>query len=182
MLTTSSDNFRVFILCGANVINNLWTPMGLNFENFKAEAANSLLKIVEESPARTLFIFLSVDKFDIISTIISRSQVFYVPSFNNFSLNFSGVKEIFEDYPNFDTSKLFIYSDIFKKTLENHQNLFDKCQNYLLSILKLNSNDNLLKQRVIEDINIFEKSKQMYKLGIKADILSDDLFLALMRR
>ncbi|MBR1753891.1 hypothetical protein IJ732_03560 [bacterium] len=181
-LVNTSDNYRVFILCGAKIENEIWTPTGLNFENFKAEAANSLLKIVEEAPKNTIFFFLTNDKSDIIPTILSRSQAFFVPSFNKDKLTFSGVKSIFEDYPNFEASKLFEYSQTLQNSLKLSENIFDKCQNYLLSVLKTNIGNNVVKQRVIEDVKIFEQAKQKYKLGIKPDIIADDLFLALMRK
>lgn len=182
MLVNTSDNYRVIIFCGAKKENKEWKPVGLNFENFKAEAANSLLKIVEEAPKRTIFFFLANDKSDVISTIVSRSQAFFVPSFNKDSMTTSGVKSIFEDYPNYDSIKLFEYSGNFQNLLKDYDNLFDKCQNYLLSMLKTNLDDRLAKQKIIEDIKIFEEAKKKYKLGIKPDIISDDLFLALMRK
>lgn len=182
MLVNTSDYYRVIIFCGAKNENKEWKPIGLNFENFKAEAANSLLKIVEEAPKRTLFIFLANDKSDIISTIVSRSQVFYVPSFFKESTTISGVKSIFEDYPDYQPAKLFEYSNNFQSILKDYENLFDKCQNYLLSLLKANYNDNLAKQHILEDIKIFEQAKKKYKLSIKPEIIADDLFLALMRK
>ena len=182
ILSKNSDFYRVFIMCGAKTENDKWIPTGLNFENFKAEAANSLLKIVEETPEKAVFIFLTNNISDIISTIVSRSQAFFVPSFKKTDFNFNGTKEIFEDYPNYESKKLFQYSGMFQNALKTSENIFDKCENYLLSVLKTNPEDSLLKQRVTEDIKIFEKAKKMYKLGMKPEILSDDLFLALMRK
>lgn len=178
LLSLNSDFYRVFIMCGAKIENNNWVPTALNFENFKAEAANSLLKIVEETPEKALFIFLANSPSDIISTIVSRSQVFFVPSLNKTGLNNSGVSEIFEDYPNYEPSKLFIYSDMFQKALGASDKIFDRCQNYLLSVLK----SGYSKQRVFEDIKIFERAKSMYQKGIKPELIADDLFLALMRK
>lgn len=182
LLSLNSDYYRVFIMCGAKVVNDNWIPTPLNFENFKAEAANSLLKIVEETPEKALFIFLTNNISDIISTIVSRSQAFFVPSSNKGTLSFTGTKDIFEDYPNFNSSKLFEYSGMFQNALKNSENLFDKCENYLLSVLKTNPEDSLLKQRVLEDIKIFEKAKKMYNLEIKPETISEELFLALMRK
>lgn len=182
LLVNTSDNYRVIIFCGAKFESDVWKPLGLNFENFKSESANSLLKIVEEAPKNVLFIFLANDKSDVISTIVSRCQTFYVPSFNKSSMTTSGVKSIFEDYPNFETVKLFEYSSNFQNILKDYENTFDKCQNYLLALLKSNFDKGLIKQRIIEDIKLFEQAKQKYKLGIKPDIIADDLFLALMRK
>lgn len=182
LLSLNSDFYRVFIMCGAKTENDKWIPTGLNFENFKAEAANSLLKIVEETPEKAVFIFLTNNVSDIISTIVSRSQAFFVSSFKKYDWSFIGTKEIFEDYPNFESNKLFEYSLMFQNALKNYENIFDRCENYLLSVLKMNPKDILLKQRVLEDIKIFEKAKKMYKLEMKPETISEELFLALMRK
>lgn len=179
-ILNTSDYYRSIILCGAKKQDDVWTPEGLNFKNFKAEAANSLLKIIEESPKKTVFFFLTNDKSDVISTILSRCQTFSVPSLAKINLTYSGVKAIFEDYPNYEPTKLFEYSEIFQNSLKLSEQIFDKCQNYLLSVLKSNLENKLLKQKAINDIKLFEAAKQKYKLGIKPDIIADDLFLALM--
>ena len=96
-LRETSDYHRVFIFCDARVKERSaaesasvkefeplgfgypeenWTPMSLNFKVFKAEASNSLLKSIEEPPKRTTFIFLTKNREDLISTIVSRSVVF----------------------------------------------------------------------------------------------------------
>jgi hypothetical protein len=52
----------------------------LNETNFTEEAANALLKTFEEPPERVTFFFLTKNKEDMLTTIISRAQSFYVPS------------------------------------------------------------------------------------------------------
>ncbi|MGN1125393.1 MAG: hypothetical protein ACI4SM_04320, partial [Candidatus Gastranaerophilaceae bacterium] len=79
-LLNSSDFHRVFIFCDKDDDNNI---KGLNRYNFQEETANALLKTIEEPPSKTTFFFLTRDKNDLISTIISRSQCFFVPSFSN---------------------------------------------------------------------------------------------------
>ena len=149
MLVNTSDCYRVFIFCGANLLDEKnksneevtfdnWTPTGLNYENFKAEAANSLLKIVEESPQNSLFFFLANDKSDIISTIVSRAQNFFVPSLNKVELKTTGAATILDDYPNFNSQNLFEYSQNFQTSLKNSSEIFDRCENYLLAVLKEN--------------------------------------------
>ena len=74
-LMTSSEFYRVFIFCDKDDEGNI---RGLNPQNFQEETANSMLKIIEEPNDRIMFIFLTVNKEDIISTIISRSQCFNI--------------------------------------------------------------------------------------------------------
>lgn len=48
----------------------IWSP-----EKFHQSAANALLKIIEEPPSKTLFILVAHDTEQIISTILSRTQL-----------------------------------------------------------------------------------------------------------
>ena len=54
----------------------LWLPEMMN-----QSAANSILKILEEPPAKTLFLLVSNDLEKNIATIISRTQIVTLPSF-----------------------------------------------------------------------------------------------------
>ena len=76
-----------------------WIPKPLNRDVLIEASANSLLKSIEEPPERTLFLFLTEDKEDIIETIISRSQSFYVPSFNAQSYDTEFLTAVLADYP-----------------------------------------------------------------------------------
>ncbi len=70
-LALTSDFHRVFIF---------YDEAGLNQKNPTDAAVNSLLKIFEEPPERVTFFFLTKNKDDILGTIVSRAQSFYVPS------------------------------------------------------------------------------------------------------
>jgi len=52
----------------------VWLP-----EQMNAECANKLLKMIEEPPARTVFLLVAEDEEQIISTIRSRCQVVRIP-------------------------------------------------------------------------------------------------------
>jgi len=56
----------------------MWLP-----ETMRLEAANKLLKIIEEPEAQTKFIFVSDNYENIISTIISRTQIINIPKLQN---------------------------------------------------------------------------------------------------
>lgn len=55
-------------------------------DKINESCANKLLKIIEEPPAKTLFILISENTEDIISTILSRTQMVRVPKIDNTSL------------------------------------------------------------------------------------------------
>ena len=49
-----------------------------NLTLLPAESCNLLLKVIEETPARTIFIFANTTRNDILPTILSRSQIIYL--------------------------------------------------------------------------------------------------------
>ena len=59
----------------------IWLP-----EYLHIAAANALLKVVEEPPSRTLFLFVSIRPDKILSTIRSRTQQIHVPAFTDTAL------------------------------------------------------------------------------------------------
>ena len=52
----------------------MWMPEYLGKEG------NKLLKLIEEPPANTLFIFVAEDEEAILPTILSRTQLIKIPS------------------------------------------------------------------------------------------------------
>lgn len=56
----------------------LWQPELMNLS-----AANALLKILEEPPAKTLFLLVTEQSDDLITTIISRTQRLVIPTFRD---------------------------------------------------------------------------------------------------
>jgi DNA polymerase-3 subunit delta' len=55
----------------------IWLPERMNIQ-----AANKLLKLIEEPPAKTLFLMVTENPTAIISTILSRTQLIKVPPIN----------------------------------------------------------------------------------------------------
>jgi DNA polymerase III subunit delta' len=60
----------------------MWLP-----EKMNASAANTLLKIIEEPPTKTLFILVSENSEQIITTILSRTQLIKIPQIDSVSLH-----------------------------------------------------------------------------------------------
>jgi len=63
---------------GAFKIMLIWLPEYLN-----GSAANGILKILEEPPARTIFLLVSNNNEALIGTIRSRTQIFTIPPFQD---------------------------------------------------------------------------------------------------
>ena len=175
ILMNTSEFHRVFIFCDRDNEGNI---AGLNPLNFQDETANSLLKIIEEPQPGVTFIFLTRYIDDVLSTIISRSQCFFVPSKETIDYDFSIIEGIFTDYLNFDRSSVFDVSqklqDLSKST--PIETILNSIQNYILAILKSNPR----RVDLVRDIKILEEAKRQAKTGIKPINIFDDICLKLI--
>lgn len=175
-LITSSDFHRVFIFCDKDDDGNI---KGLNRFNLQEAAANSLLKVIEEPDENITFIFLTQDKNDLISTIISRSQCFFVPSKIRQECNFEIISNIMHNYWEIKRAEAFNISQKLNELTSEHSlyTVLEQMQNYMLSVLKQNSKSNFL----IDDIKSVEHAKKETNLGMKSEIILDELCLKLIR-
>lgn len=176
MLMTTSEFYRVFIFCDKDENGNI---RGLTPQNFQEETANSMLKIIEEPNDRIMFIFLTSNKEDILSTIVSRSQCFNISKGEREDFSFESIKPIFQDYWNFERSKVFdISQTLINLTKEiPADKILEEMQNYILSILKSNP-DNI---SFIDDIKQIETAKKEINLGMNPQNVFDNLCLKLIK-
>lgn len=176
MLMTTSEFYRVFIFCDKDENGNI---RGLTPQNFQEETANSMLKIIEEPNDRIMFIFLTSNKEDIISTIVSRSQCFNISKGEREDFSFESIKPIFQDYWNFERNKVFdISQTLINLTKEiPADKILEEMQNYILSILKSNP-DNI---SFIDDIKQIETAKKEISLGMNPQNVFDNLCLKLIK-
>lgn len=175
-LINASEFHRVFIFCDKDDDGNI---TGLNQLNFQAETANSLLKIIEEPQPGVTFIFLTRYIDDLLSTIISRSQCFFVPSGEKQGFDYASINGIFDNYWEYERKDVF---DISQKLQDLSKEIpvltiLESIQCYILSILKSNPSLN----RFIKDIEIVEQAKKQAKLGIRPVNIFDDLCLKLIK-
>lgn len=175
-LVNSSEFHRVYIFCDRDDEGNI---SGLNHNNFQAETANSLLKIIEEPQPGVTFIFLTRYIEDLLSTIVSRSQCFFVPSKEAVDSDYSIIAGIFENYWTFERKSLFDISqklqDLSSET--SVYNVLNSIQNYILFILKNNPSQTEL----INHIKLIEEAKKQAKLGIRSNNIFDDLCLKMIK-
>lgn len=178
-LLTTSDYHRVLIFCDAEIKDGIWTPLGLNETNFQQETANSLLKIIEEPPENTTFFFLTRDKNDLIETIISRSQSFFVPSYSIDYKDFSTIKDIFSDYLEFERkNSLDLAQNLFLLSKEHgSEKVLNEIQNYLLALLKNNLENNQLKDKIFSDIQAIENAKKQISARVTPQLAFEDMCL-----
>ena len=175
-LMTTSEFHRVYIFCDRDDDGKV---SGLNPVNFQEETANSLLKIIEEPQPGVTFIFLTRYIDDVLSTIISRSQCFFVPSFKNVETNFQCIDGIFTNYFQFKRKDVFDISQNLTDLCKEYSVLqvLDSIQNYMLYLLKQNPKQT----EFIKHIQYVESAKNQARIGMRPTNIFDDLCLKLIQ-
>ena len=173
-LLITSDYHRVLIFCDRDKDGNI---QGLNQQNFQADAANALLKTFEEPPSNTTFIFLTKDKSDMITTVVSRAQCFYVPSMKDEDRDFALVKDAMDGYLELERSEVLDFNDKILELVKNYDGLvvFTQMQNYLENLLKSNINNSALKVKLIADIKAVEMAKKEFQLNMNIQTIAQTL-------
>lgn len=178
-LLVTSDYHRVLIFCDKDKEGNV---AGLNQLNFQADAANALLKTFEEPPSNTTFFFLTKDKSDMITTVVSRAQCFYVPSMQDEDRDFSFVKDAMDGYSELERNEVLDFNDKIldlAKMIEP-QIVFTQMQNYIEFLLKANIDNLSLKVKLIADLKAIEKAKQENRLNINIQTIVETLSFKLI--
>ena len=171
-LMTSSDFYRVFIFCDRDEDGNF---CGLNQQNFQEETANSLLKIIEEPSARVMFIFLARYKEDLLQTIISRSQCFYVPSYERSEAGYALIDGVFTGYYEFKRKDTFNAAENLINLTKEHSafDVLSNIQNYMIQLLR----NNPANIRFIRDIETVERAKRQIVLNMNVQNVFENMCL-----
>ncbi len=203
-LVETSDYHRFFIFCDAkikqksaqeaasyNEFKNLgydfpeedWVPLPLNMKMFQGDASNSLLKSVEEPPLCTTFIFLTKTREDLISTIVSRSNVFKLSGYQKSKgLNFSeDTMKLFQNYPDFTIQEALETASSVESILKadeiNPVDFLNNFQEFIMMQLKNNINDNGAVKKFEHHIKLVQKAKKRLKAFLSVKVVLESLFL-----
>ena len=162
-LAVTSDYHRVYIFCDRDEDGNL---LPLNQVNFPEATSNALLKTFEEPPQNTTFIFLTKDKSDIISTVVSRAQSFFVPSTVEEVHNFELVEDFIANYWTTERGKVLEFENkLLGLIAENEpKEVFTQIQNYMLETIKANISNKHLFYRLTGDLKHVEEAKRQISL------------------
>lgn len=162
-LSVTSDYHRVYIFCDRDEDGNL---LPLNQMNFPEATSNALLKTFEEPPKNTTFIFLTKDRSDIISTVVSRAQSFFVPSVLEQNLNYDTVESIITNYWTIERNQVLEFENkLLGLFAENEpKEVFTQIQNYILAVIKSNPADKNLFYRLTGDLKFVEDAKRQISL------------------
>lgn len=168
-----------YVPAGYEIPEENWTPVPLTMKVFKAEASNSLLKSIEEPPARTTFIFLTKSKEDLISTIVSRSVVFKLIN-PNLRLSGGKISGITGNYPNLNIEEALNLAESVEKQLKTEEgDIFDflnEFQEYILALMKQTGELGRFKRH----IELVEKAKRRLQSSMSAKIVLESLFIDLV--
>mgnify|MGYP002520606520 FL=1 len=162
-LAVTSDYHRVYIFCDRDEDGNL---LPLNQVNFPEATSNALLKTFEEPPKNTTFIFLTNDKTDIISTVVSRAQSFFVPSKLEEDYAYDLVESVILNYWQIERGKVLDFENNLLKLMSENEpmEIFTQIQNYMLATMKANSENKQLFYRLMRDIKFVEDAKLQISL------------------
>ena len=189
MTDEEKNRVEIFKNFGINFPNHDgkgWIPLGLTTKTFTDIAANALLKSVEEPPANVTFVFLTENVENIISTIVSRSQVFYVAGNTKQHFRQEFLNDIMKNYPNIGEEKSFFISEFLtKKMLEQDKSPIEVIfgiQEYLKELLKINPQNSQLKTRILSDIEKLQSVVLMIQAGFKDNSAFDETGYILTRK
>lgn len=162
-LSITSDYHRVYIFCDRDEEGNL---LPLNQINFPEATSNALLKTFEEPPKNTTFIFLTKDKSDIISTVVSRAQSFFVPSVVIENQEYNLVEDFISNYWTTGRNQVLDFENKMSALIAEHGAMvvFSQIQNYLLSMIKTNSQNKPLFYKFLDDMKSVEDAKRQISL------------------
>lgn len=199
-LSETSDYHRFFIFCDAKIktpdaaeavrIENYketgfdfpeenWVPSPVTTKIFKAEASNSLLKSIEEPPKRVTFIFLTKNKEDLISTIVSRSNVFKLTGEGLLIKNTgicNEIENLIPNYPNLSIEDAITYASEIESHLKTNEidifSFLNDFQNHILNLIKQTGNTALEGH-----IKLLERAKRRLNSSMGPKVVLESLFL-----
>lgn len=179
-LLITSEYHRVLIFCDKNKDGSI-AP--LNEINFPEAAANALLKTFEEPPSGTTFFFLTKDKSDVITTVLSRAQSFFVPSKLQEDRDFSLVKDLMDFSQEAERSQVLDFNEKLLALVSEYEpvQILTQMQNYIGAILTNPDLNRVQKYKFINNMKAIENAKK--QLGVNMNIqtvcenLSFDLIL-----
>ena len=158
-----------------------WVPIPLSTKIFKAEASNSLLKSIEEPPKKTTFIFLSKNREDIISTIVSRSNVFKLPNLKTKISLSDIIKNLLKSYPTYNTREAMEAAGEIEGAIKNDDidiyDFFFFFQELALSLLRNNLKDMALTKMYENHIRLIQRAKQRISVSMSSKVVLESLFL-----
>lgn len=173
-LMVSSDYHRVLIFCDKDKDGNICP---LNEINFPEAAANALLKTFEEPPSGTTFFFLTKDKTDVITTVLSRAQSFFVPSKLPEDRDFSIVKDLMDFFMEIERSQVLDFNDKLLELAQENEPLLilTQMQNYLAAVISGGNLSRAKQYQFIKYMKLIENAKKQFDVNMNSQTVFENL-------
>lgn len=159
----------------------IWIPSPLTYKVFRPDTANTLLKNIEEPASGITFFFLTRDKEDMISTIVSRCQTIPLFSGNN-SLDFSVISGFLNNFPPKTIGEALFMAERLIEISKNEslkpEELLDLMQEYLRHLIKHNLENKPLVTNLTDFFGKIEKAKKELAAHMNSQPVYDTLFLS----
>ena len=106
------------------------------------------------------------DKNDVISTVISRAQSFFVPSNDVKVQNFELAENLLNNYWNIERNDVLNFESELTNLVDENGALevFEQMENYMFSLMKSNFDNKILFYRLLRDIEHVETAKRQATL------------------
>ncbi len=178
-LLVTSEYHRVYIFCDKDKEGGI-AP--LNELNFPEPTANALLKTFEEPPQGTTFFFLTKDKTDVITTVLSRAQSFFVPSKLDEDRDFSLVKDLMEFFMEIERSQVLDLNEKLVALAQENEPLtiLTQMQNYLTAVLKSPELNRVQKYKIIGQLKTIETAKKQFSVNMNPQTVFETLCFKLV--
>lgn len=164
------EELRKFNVTFPSTENQTWVPKGLTPQCFSDVTANSLLKCIEEPPEKVSFVFLTQTPENLISTIISRSQIFYVPGSVEKVYDCDFFAKYFDLYPFVPNSMICEISRFLEDfKLSSGRSTSEILDNLIFGFVqKLKTAQNFAYQsKILSDIEKIKKCKELANSSVK---------------
>lgn len=179
------ENLRQYAQLDYALPDEDWLPCSINHKIFQHTATNAILKAVEEPPERTTFIFLTNNREDLIPTIVSRSQVFKMPSDKPF-IPTSFIEEVFSKYPDFDLFDAFEISTAMQEYIKENgceaKTVLIMLEEYISKLIRNNYENEILLKKFKNDIQKISISKKQLFASMTTKTVFDSLLIEISNK
>lgn len=158
-----------------------WAPEPLNKKVFGASPSNALLKTIEEPEGEVSFFFLTKNKNDLLSTIVSRCQCINIPSPIQEDDDIEIIRPIAQKLPFQTIDDCFLGLEMFETLLKDNpaELLLNKIENHLKKSLEANITNYQATRYLLDTINKIETTKNQLRNFVREQNAIESLFFSL---
>lgn len=160
-----------------------WAPYPLTQGVFEKAPSNAMLKILEEPPGEVTFFFLTRNKDDLLSTIVSRCQNISLVSKELDNEDLSVAAEFLNGIPYHDEAVVLEVAKKFQEMSKEiaPEKILDIMQKSVKENLVQNASDRVFVSKSIELLKKLEEAKYQLKSFVQPQNVVESLFFSLRK-